>query len=80
MEDVDAYPAPNVAIVSLVPRSVAAASSPVLPRKVPLYFVDNLVASPLRRHTGAVPQILRVAADGRVARVCQEYRQCVADL
>jgi hypothetical protein len=71
----DAQP---LAIVSLAPANRAAELTTGAPAALPLYFLDRGTSLPGNPDITVVPQILRIGANGQVAKICSSIDQCTA--
>jgi hypothetical protein len=77
LDAVAVRPNANTAVVSVLSAQLSASSASKIPGAVPLYFMENLVQSPLRGRLRVVPQILRADARGVVVETCAMYEACI---
>lgn len=70
--------AQQLAIVSLAPVQRSAELTAGAPAAVPLYFLDRGTSLPGYTNIKVVPQIVRIGANGRVAKICRTLEQCTA--
>jgi hypothetical protein len=67
---------PNVVVVSLVRRQLAAKALEQVSPEVTLYFASGTTTSRLRHRLNGFPSILRVASGGKIIATCRSIVGC----
>jgi hypothetical protein len=70
----------QLAVVSLAPPNRSVELTTGLPPAVPLYFLARGARLPGSDRINVVPQIIRIGANGRVAKICRTIEQCTGGI